>query len=98
MPEQTLGGIPLGLGMVMKINFFEFSCIIKSSNMGRNMLHESSIKFVTTPDSHSQQITMEQSNCSMNVLTNFARIPGEVKVLSMTSLSPSWLVATTDTR
>ena len=26
MPEQTLGGIPLGLGMVMKINFFEFSC------------------------------------------------------------------------
>ena len=27
VPEQTLGGIPLGLGMVMKINFFEFSCI-----------------------------------------------------------------------
>ena len=26
VPEQTLGGIPLGLGMVMKINFFEFSC------------------------------------------------------------------------
>ena len=26
MPEQTLGGIPLGLGTVMKINFFEFSC------------------------------------------------------------------------
>ena len=26
MPEQTLGGIPLGLGMVMKINIFEFSC------------------------------------------------------------------------
>ena len=26
MPEQTLGGIPLGLGMVVKINFFEFSC------------------------------------------------------------------------
>ena len=25
VPEQTLGGIPLGLGMVMKINFFEFS-------------------------------------------------------------------------
>ena len=25
MPEQTLDGIPLGLGMVMKINFFEFS-------------------------------------------------------------------------
>ena len=24
--EQTLGGIPLGLRMVMKINFFEFSC------------------------------------------------------------------------
>ena len=22
VPEQTLGGIPLGLGMVMKINFF----------------------------------------------------------------------------
>ena len=27
VPEQTLGGIPLGLGMVMKINFFEFSCL-----------------------------------------------------------------------
>ena len=27
VPEQTLGGIPLGLGMVMKINFFEFSCM-----------------------------------------------------------------------
>ena len=27
VPEQTLGGIPLGLGMVMKINFFECSCI-----------------------------------------------------------------------
>ena len=26
MPEHTLGGIPLGLGMVMKINFFEFTC------------------------------------------------------------------------
>ena len=26
VPEQTLGGIPLGLGMVMKINFLEFSC------------------------------------------------------------------------
>ena len=27
VPEQTLGGIPLGLGMVMNmINFFEFSC------------------------------------------------------------------------
>ena len=26
VPEQTLGGIPLGLGMVMKINFFEFLC------------------------------------------------------------------------
>ena len=24
MPEQTLGGIPLGLGMVMKINFLNF--------------------------------------------------------------------------
>ena len=24
MPEQTLGGIPLGLGMVMKINFLDF--------------------------------------------------------------------------
>ena len=28
VPEQTLGGIPLGLGMVMKINFFEFSCML----------------------------------------------------------------------
>ena len=28
VPEQTLGGIPLGLGMVMKINFFEFSCMV----------------------------------------------------------------------
>ena len=28
VPEQTLGGIPLGLGMVMKINFFEFSWLI----------------------------------------------------------------------
>ena len=28
MPDQTLGGIPLGLGMVMKINFFEFSCTL----------------------------------------------------------------------
>ena len=27
MPEQTLGGIPLGLGMVMKINFFEFHVV-----------------------------------------------------------------------
>ena len=27
VPEQTLSGIPLGLGMVMKINFFEFSCV-----------------------------------------------------------------------
>ena len=27
VPEQTLGGIPLGLGMVTKINFFEFSCM-----------------------------------------------------------------------
>ena len=27
VPEQTLGGIPLGFGMVMKINFFEFSCM-----------------------------------------------------------------------
>ena len=33
VPEQTLGGIPLGLGMVMKINFFEFSCTICRSNM-----------------------------------------------------------------
>ena len=24
MPEQTLGGIPVGLGMVMKINFLNF--------------------------------------------------------------------------
>ena len=24
MPEQTLGGIPLGLGMVMKINSLNF--------------------------------------------------------------------------
>ena len=24
MPKQTLGGIPLGLGMVMKINFLNF--------------------------------------------------------------------------
>ena len=24
MPEQTLGGIPLGLGMVTKINFLNF--------------------------------------------------------------------------
>ena len=24
VPEQTLGGIPLGLGMVMKINFLNF--------------------------------------------------------------------------
>ena len=24
MPEQTLGGIPLGLGRVMKINFLNF--------------------------------------------------------------------------
>ena len=24
MPEQTLGGIPLGLGMVMMINFLNF--------------------------------------------------------------------------
>ena len=23
-----MGGIPLGLGMVMKINFFEFSCML----------------------------------------------------------------------
>ena len=30
VPEQTLSGIPLGLGMVMKINFFEFSCRIQS--------------------------------------------------------------------
>ena len=29
VPEQTLGGIPLGLGMVMKINFFEFSCEVE---------------------------------------------------------------------
>ena len=28
VPEQTLGGIPLGLGMVMKINCFEFSCTL----------------------------------------------------------------------
>ena len=28
MPEQTLGGIPLGLGMVMKINFLNFHVII----------------------------------------------------------------------
>ena len=27
--EQTLGGIPLGVGMVMKINFLpKFSCIL----------------------------------------------------------------------
>ena len=32
VPEQTLGGIPLGLGMVMKINFFEFSCIYTLGN------------------------------------------------------------------
>ena len=28
MPEQTLGGIPLGLGMVMKINFLNFHVLI----------------------------------------------------------------------
>ena len=28
VPEQTLGGIPLGLVMVMKIHVFEFSCSI----------------------------------------------------------------------
>ena len=33
VPEQTLGGIPLGLGMVMKINFFEFSCTSGKSVM-----------------------------------------------------------------
>ena len=35
MPEQTLGGIPLGLGMVMKINFFKFSCIVSNSNYSK---------------------------------------------------------------
>ena len=36
VPEQTLGGIPLGLGMVMKIKFFEFSCshLTSSSVLG----------------------------------------------------------------
>ena len=33
MPEQTLGGIPLGLGMVMKINFFEFSCVYQENKV-----------------------------------------------------------------
>ena len=32
MPEQTLGGIPLGLGMVMKINFLNFHVHIKLTN------------------------------------------------------------------
>ena len=27
VPEQTLGGIPLGLGMVMKINFLNFHVV-----------------------------------------------------------------------
>ena len=28
MPEQTLGGIPLGLGMVMKITFLNFHVVV----------------------------------------------------------------------
>ena len=38
VPEQTLGGIPLGLGMVMKINFFEFSCAIDKKCFGDDLL------------------------------------------------------------
>ena len=38
MPEQTLGGIPLGLGIAMKINFFlifmQCIVIIKSLPQG----------------------------------------------------------------
>ena len=32
MPEQTLGGIPLGLGMVMKINFLNFHVVEAQSH------------------------------------------------------------------
>ena len=39
MPEQTLGGIPLGLGMVMKINFFEFSWKYPGNTMYTHGLH-----------------------------------------------------------
>ena len=38
VPEQTLGGIPLGLGMVMKINFFEFSCTY-TLHLNKHSLH-----------------------------------------------------------
>ena len=34
VPEQTLGGIPLGLGMVIKINFLNFHVV---TNMGCQM-------------------------------------------------------------
>ena len=37
MPEQTLGGIPLCLGMVMKINFFEFSCTLVNANYSKRV-------------------------------------------------------------
>ena len=45
VPEQTLGGIPLGLGMVMKINFFEFSCKCTSKCTCIQFLLERVLKF-----------------------------------------------------
>ena len=59
--------------------------------------------FHYTPDNHSQQTAMEQNSMIVtaalnNSIIKLARIPGEVKVLSMITLGPSWLVATTDTR
>ena len=36
MPKQTLGGIHLGLGMVMKINFLNFMCVYLAGKSGGN--------------------------------------------------------------
>ena len=39
VPEQALGGIPPGLGLVVKINLSEYSCILTSMGANTMMSH-----------------------------------------------------------
>ena len=79
VPEQTLGGIPLGLGMVMKINFFEFSCIGLHLSLGMfdrlwTLLEDACTELdlrMAKPDHSEGGVGSSTFNCSQAASLNF---------------------------
>ena len=74
MPEQTLGGIPLGLGMVMKINFLNFHASIYTHTCTHTQIDLGKASLVPRP----------------HPLFNVARRKGEGLVREVTCMIFMW--------